>query len=61
MEILASLSAQAQNEAWTDMEEQLKRFTTADGWCGPNELLLGSGRLQAHLPDLSAGGATSPG
>ena len=47
MEILAPLSAQAQNDAWTDMQEQLKRFTTADGWCGPNELLLGSGRLAA--------------
>jgi ubiquinone/menaquinone biosynthesis C-methylase UbiE len=47
MEILAPLSAQVQNQAWTDMEEQLKRFTTADGWCGSNELLLGSGRLAA--------------
>lgn len=47
MEILAPLPVPAQNDAWADMEEQLNRFTSADGWCGPNELLVGSGRLGA--------------
>ena len=47
MEILAALSGQAQDDAWADMEEQLERFATSDGWCGPNELLLGSGRADA--------------
>jgi len=49
MEILAPLPAKAQNDAWTDMQEQLNRFANADGWCGPNELLLGSGRLAATV------------
>ena len=52
MEILAPLPVQAQNDAWTDMQVQLERFTNTDGWCGPNELLLGSGRLA--VPSASA-------
>jgi ubiquinone/menaquinone biosynthesis C-methylase UbiE len=43
MEILAPLPVDVQNDAWVDMETQLQRFNDADGWCGPNELLLGSG------------------
>lgn len=39
IEILAPLSAAAQQEACNDMTEQLKVFSTASGWTGPNELL----------------------
>jgi hypothetical protein len=41
--MLASLPARAQSDAWADLEEQLKVFTTATGWEGPNELLLCAG------------------
>jgi ubiquinone/menaquinone biosynthesis C-methylase UbiE len=44
MALLAPLTATAQAEAWRDIEQQLARFATGDGWVGPNELLLGSGR-----------------
>jgi ubiquinone/menaquinone biosynthesis C-methylase UbiE len=40
MAILALLPAQAQADAWDDMVEQLKVFTTPTGWVGPNGLLL---------------------
>ena len=40
IEILAPLSASAQADAWDDMAAQLNLFATADGWVGPNELLL---------------------
>jgi SAM-dependent methyltransferase len=40
MEMLASLSAEAQITAWVDIEKQLNVFNTASGWEGPNELLL---------------------
>ena len=34
------LSGRVQFAAWADLEGQLKVFTTATGWEGPNELLL---------------------
>jgi SAM-dependent methyltransferase len=40
MEMLASLSTEAQFNAWADIEKQLNVFNTASGWEGPNELLL---------------------
>lgn len=40
LEILRPLPDAAQQRAWQDIEEQLQQFTTADGWVGPNELLL---------------------
>lgn len=40
MEILGSLSPEAQNGVWRDIEAQLEAFTTPAGWVGPNELLL---------------------
>ena len=43
IEILAPLSADTQRAAWDDMAQQLSAFDTADGWEGPNELLLGAG------------------
>jgi len=53
MAILAPLSTAAQRDAWQDIERQLDRFTTADGWVGPNELLLCS----ATCPPSGAGNA----
>ena len=43
MAILAPLSADAQRDAWFDIAQQLARFNTADGWVGPNALLLCAG------------------
>jgi ubiquinone/menaquinone biosynthesis C-methylase UbiE len=40
IEILSLLSAAARQEAWSDMTEQLKVFSTASAWVGPNELLM---------------------
>lgn len=40
IQLLAPLSAQAQDAAWDDMTRQLDRFGGPDGWHGPNELLL---------------------
>lgn len=40
IQMLASLSSSEKNDAWADLEEQLKIFTTDTGWEGPNELLL---------------------
>jgi ubiquinone/menaquinone biosynthesis C-methylase UbiE len=45
LQILAPLSAGAQAAAWADMAGELERFTGADGWEGPNALLLCSGAL----------------
>ena len=45
MQILAPLPEAARDGAWADMQTQLNRFADASGWCGPNELLLCSGRL----------------
>lgn len=43
-QILAGLAPAAQQAAWDDMEQRLRAFDTADGWLGPNELLLTAGR-----------------
>ena len=45
MQILAPLSGHAQTAAWDEMAGQLDRFAGADGWEGPNALLLCSGAL----------------
>ena len=44
LEILARLPESAQAAAWDDMAAQLDTFTGANGWEGPNELLLCSAR-----------------
>ena len=44
LQILAPLSDAARAAAWADMAEQLDAFQTADGWVGPNTLLLTVGR-----------------
>lgn len=43
-QILGKLGAEAADAAWKDMEERLKIFATAEGWTGPNELLLTAAR-----------------
>lgn len=43
-QVLAGLDAARRAAAWTAMEERLKKFDTASGWEGPNELLLTAGR-----------------
>ena len=40
IDMLKALPAGAQQDAWDDMERQLEAFSTAQGWVGPNELLL---------------------
>jgi ubiquinone/menaquinone biosynthesis C-methylase UbiE len=40
MEAMRHLSVAQQAAAWDDIEQQLGRFSTAQGWVGPNELLL---------------------
>lgn len=46
-QILARLSPAAAAGAWAEMEERLTGFATADGWAGPNELLLTAARRAA--------------
>ncbi len=43
-QILGKLGAEAADAAWKDMEAQLKVFESAEGWTGPNELLLTAAR-----------------
>ncbi|MCO5101666.1 MAG: class I SAM-dependent methyltransferase [Burkholderiaceae bacterium] len=43
-QILGALPPAAADAAWSEMEERLGRFSTTDGWVGPNELLLTVGR-----------------
>jgi ubiquinone/menaquinone biosynthesis C-methylase UbiE len=40
IEILALLPTSTQENAWRDMTEQLRVFSSKSGWDGPNELLL---------------------
>ena len=44
LQIMSKLDDAARQRAWDDMERKLQRFATADGWVGPNELLLTAGR-----------------
>ena len=43
-QILGRLAPDVAADAWADMEDRLGVFTTADGWVGPNELLLTAGQ-----------------
>jgi len=43
-QILARLDPERRRAAWADMEQRLKKFETASGWEGPNELLLTAAR-----------------
>jgi SAM-dependent methyltransferase len=44
IEMLAPLSIAIQNKAWEKIEDSLTKFSTAEGWIGPNELLLCEGQ-----------------
>ena len=50
--LLKPLPAAAREAAWADIAEQLGRFTTPQGWVGPNELLLCTG-VKAAYPEES--------
>jgi SAM-dependent methyltransferase len=43
-QILGRLDAAAKQAAWDEMEMRLGQFNTAQGWVGPNELLLTAAR-----------------
>ena len=43
-QILGRLAPEVAAAAWAEMEDRLGVFTTADGWVGPNELLLTVGQ-----------------
>lgn len=43
LQILGRLDDTARTAAWADIRERLNAFRIADGWSGPNELLLTSG------------------
>jgi SAM-dependent methyltransferase len=43
-QILGRLDPGAAEAAWAEMEDRLKAFESADGWVGPNELLLTAAR-----------------
>ncbi len=44
VEILSRLDASGQQAAWDDIASKLKSFDAAQGWEGPNELLICAGR-----------------
>ncbi len=41
--ILSRLDPAARARAWAEIEDELRAFSTPDGWSGPNELLLVTG------------------
>jgi ubiquinone/menaquinone biosynthesis C-methylase UbiE len=43
-QILGKLEAEHASAAWAEMEQRLKAFDTAEGWAGPNQLLLTAAR-----------------
>jgi hypothetical protein len=44
LQVLGRLDASVKEAAWAEIESKLSAFNTADGWEGPNELLLTIGR-----------------
>ena len=42
-QMLASLDEQGRDEAWQEIEQELRRFETADGFAGPCELIVAAG------------------
>jgi SAM-dependent methyltransferase len=47
LQILGRLDEAKRDAAWAEIEAKLSAFDTADGWAGPNELLLTSGAKPA--------------
>lgn len=43
-QILVKLDAERAAAAWAEMEQRLRTFDTAEGWAGPNQLLLTAAR-----------------
>lgn len=52
-QMLAGLDAAAQDTVWTEIEQALTRFEGQDGFVGPCELVIASGR-RARLPRQSS-------
>ena len=44
LHLMARMDDSRNTEAWLEMATELRQFETADGWSGPNELLVSSGR-----------------
>lgn len=44
LQIIAGLDEDQRNAVWAEIEDRLGAFSTADGWLGPNELLLTVGQ-----------------
>jgi hypothetical protein len=42
-QMLAGLDEQGRDEAWQEIEQELRRFETADGFAGPCELIVAAG------------------
>lgn len=49
LQILSKLSETERACAWKEMEEKLGAFQTANGWQGPNELVLTAGEATKHI------------
>ena len=45
LQILGRLEKASRAAAWAEVRERLNTFRTAEGWSGPNELLLTSGKV----------------
>jgi hypothetical protein len=48
IEVLAPLPEAIQHAAWSEIRMEFEQFATAQGWVGPNALLLCSGRRAAR-------------
>ena len=54
MALLQPLPAAVQHAAWQEIAAELGVFSTADGWCGPNRLLLAAGRAASTQPQRNS-------
>lgn len=50
LQILGRLDRASAEDAWAEIRERLSAFNTANGWEGPNELLLTAGRRAREMP-----------
>ena len=47
VQIASKLLAQQRTALWSEFERAFARYQSSDSWCGPNELLLVSGHVDA--------------
>jgi hypothetical protein len=50
LQILGRLDPASAEDAWAEIRERLSAFNAANGWEGPNELLLTAGRRATEMP-----------